>query len=81
MDTQNTDFNADLLAEIAAFCAKHRLSPTKFGALAVQDPAFVTTLKRGRDMGRKLERRMRVFMADMDRRASLIPHGIGSADE
>jgi hypothetical protein len=81
MDTQNTDFNADLLAEIAAFCGKHRLSLTKFGTLAVKDPAFVTTLKRGRDVGRKLERRMRVFMADMDRRATLTPNGIGSADE
>ena len=65
MSNMDTSANDDLIQEIASFCEAHEISPTAFGKRALNDPAFVTTLKRGRDVGRKTERRMRAFMAEV----------------
>jgi hypothetical protein len=39
-----------LISEIEAYCAKHEITPTDFGRLAMNDTALVTTLRRGREL-------------------------------
>jgi aspartate carbamoyltransferase catalytic subunit len=54
---------ADLLAEIEAFCARHGLSETRFGELALHDKPFVSQLRGGRDLRSSTVHRLREFMA------------------
>lgn len=43
----------DLLAAIEAHCAKNGIAESTFGALALNDPNFVTDLRSGREPRRK----------------------------
>ena len=38
----------ELLEQIEAYLARHRMPPSKFGRLAVGDPRFVEDLRAGR---------------------------------
>ena len=55
-----------LKSEIEAFCAKHSLSGTRFGELAVGDCAFWHKLNRGRDPRYSTVERVRKFMAEYE---------------
>jgi len=48
-----------LLAEIEAFLADARMTPTAFGRLALGDPGFVFGLRAGRDCRRSTAERAR----------------------
>lgn len=61
--------NNDLLNEINDFIEVYNqvsqskdMNPTRFGILALNDPAFVTSLKKGRDLRRSTEERVRSFI-------------------
>lgn len=53
----------DLISEIAAFCARHGMSKTRFGLLALNDKAFVGQIEGGRDCLRRTEEKVRQFMS------------------
>ena len=52
-----------LLAEINAYLAKHRMSPTAFSVAATGDRTFVRTLAAGRDPKSDTIDRVRAFLA------------------
>ena len=52
----------DLLAEIAAYCARNGQSKSAFGLAAVGDPRFVTDLEGGRECRSKTIARVRNYM-------------------
>lgn len=56
----------NLLDEIAEFCAKHGLSETRFGELALNDKPFVSQLRAGRDMRSSTIDKIRTFMREFD---------------
>ncbi|TZG25609.1 hypothetical protein [Sphingomonas montanisoli] len=55
--------DAQLLASIEAFCAKHSIKPSTFGRLAVGDSGLVINLRAGRSPTLKLAGRVQAFMA------------------
>lgn len=55
-----------VLFDIARFLGDNRMRPTTFGKLAIDDPFIVEDLRRGRDVRRATERRLRAFMAEYD---------------
>lgn len=57
-----TDDPHPVLFDIARFLADNRMRPTTFGKLAIDDPFIVEDLRRGRDVRRRTERRLRAFM-------------------
>lgn len=61
----------DLLHEITRFCVEHGLSPSRFGKLAVNDPALTLKLERGRTLSVELDGRVRLWMAEQAAAASL----------
>lgn len=52
----------DLFREIAAFCARHEMAPTRFGELALNDKPFVSQLQNGRRCWPETEAKVRHFM-------------------
>ena len=54
---------AELLPDILAFCEARELPQTKFGEMAMRDPAFVLKLQRGRRVWPETEAKARDFMA------------------
>ncbi len=52
----------DLLAEIEAFLAKHKMAAAKFGQEALSDMGFVLRLRAGRDVRISTADRAREFM-------------------
>jgi hypothetical protein len=55
-----------LLAEIDRFIADHTITESQFGVRAVNDWKFVASLREGRDLLGRTERKVRDFMADYD---------------
>lgn len=51
-----------LLRDIREFCVAQRISESRFGRLAADDPGFVNSLRKGRAVGPRLERRVRSFL-------------------
>lgn len=47
---------------IERFLREHELSPTRFGRLAASDPQLVFDMRRGREFGTDMERRLRKFV-------------------
>lgn len=64
-----------LLAKIDRFLRQTGMPPTKFGRLAVRDPRLVGDLRRGREPGPSMVRRVDHFIASQgcpaDNRAEL----------
>lgn len=48
--------------EIAAFCRKHGIPDSRFGREAMNDPAFVYSLREGRDLKVSTVNKLRAFM-------------------
>lgn len=63
MDTQHAD-NADLLAEIEAALARTGEAETAFGYRIMRDKSLIATLRRGRDVKRSTERRIRAALEE-----------------
>lgn len=55
--------NSELIHEIEAWCARHGVSHRRFGSLAVNDTALMTTLQRGRELRRATEAKVRDLLA------------------
>lgn len=53
-----------LINEISTFCAVHDVKESNFGRMAVNDPAFVMTLRKGRDLRLSTVEKVRVFMRE-----------------
>ena len=54
--------NQPLIDAITAFCAEHGLSASRFGELALNDPAFVGQLHKGRMPNARTQFRLTEFM-------------------
>lgn len=52
----------ELLQEIEAFLAKHKLSATALGTAALKDSAFMIRLRAGRNIGIESVDRLRTYM-------------------
>ena len=52
-----------LLRNVVRFCFAHEIAESRFGRDAVNDPALVYNLRRGRQPGRRLIGRVEAFMA------------------
>jgi hypothetical protein len=52
-----------LLVEIEAFIATHRMSPSRFGTGAVNDQHLIKDMKNGRRLWPETEQKVRLFMA------------------
>lgn len=61
MDTTDIK-HPDLYAEIVAYCDARGMKPSRFGKDALGDPAFVATLRRGRELRRDTIAAVRRFM-------------------
>lgn len=62
--------DADILTDIEAFLAQTEMPLTTFGRRAANDPRLVTDLRKGRELRRSMERRVREFMAEQAEQAS-----------
>jgi hypothetical protein len=58
-----TPSHPDLLAEIAAHCARLSISKSAFGQAAVGDPRLVFDLESGRELRRRTVERIRNHIA------------------
>lgn len=58
-----------VLQKIDRYLKSSAMPPTTFGRLAVRDPRLVRDLRRGREPGLRIVRRIEAFLAD--REASL----------
>lgn len=54
----------DLVTEIERFIVEHEMSATAFGMEALNDPAFVSQLRAGRDIKLSTMARVQAFMAN-----------------
>jgi hypothetical protein len=64
---------AELLAKIEDFCRRHDMAETRFGRDAVNNPAFLSGLRRDPPVSPTLDtlNKVRDFMAETDERARL----------
>ena len=62
METNAPNPHDDLIAEIEAFCATRNMALTRFGSEAVNDPAFVASLRNGRECRRATLARVRAYI-------------------
>ncbi|MEG3176005.1 hypothetical protein U1872_07175 [Sphingomonas sp. RB3P16] len=53
-----------VLQKIDRYLKASAMPPTKFGRLAVRDPRLVHDLRRGREPGARMVRRIEAFLAD-----------------
>ena len=53
---------ADFASEVAAFLAKARMSPSRFGRAALGDPGFVAALNKGRAPNLRTSEKARAFI-------------------
>uniref|UniRef100_UPI0035CA365F hypothetical protein n=1 Tax=uncultured Sphingomonas sp. TaxID=158754 RepID=UPI0035CA365F len=53
-----------ILQKIDHYLKATAMPPAKFGRLAVRDPRLVTDLRRGREPGARMVRRIEAFLAD-----------------
>ena len=58
----------ELLAEIEAVCSRVGMSVTEFGLLALNDPAYVNNLRRGRECKMATIAKVRTAIALLKRR-------------
>lgn len=56
----------DLVAVVQDFCARHEMSKTRFGELALNDPSFVTEIEAGREPRRRTVARVAAFIQARD---------------
>lgn len=56
-----------LLTQIEAHLRRTGIPPTRFGREAARDPRFVHDLRRGREVGEKLARRVTAYLARVGR--------------
>ena len=61
---------AELIAEIDAFCAARGMSPHTLGKLALNDTGMMTGLRDGREMRRATRQKVRDFMAGYQAQAA-----------
>lgn len=54
--------NHPILSEIEAFCAARGMKPCTFGKLAMGDPSFVPSLRKGRDLRGRTAEAVRHYM-------------------
>lgn len=54
--------SGNLLRVITLYCERNSLTESKFGRLAVNDPALVTAMRRGRVLRPATARKVREFM-------------------
>ncbi len=59
-----------LLIEIDHFLRHSDMAPTRFGREAANDPRLVHDIRRGRECGPKLRRRVKAFIAKTDGRSA-----------
>lgn len=52
-----------ILTDIEAFCEAHKMAPSRFGELALNDKPFVSELRKGRRTWPETEAKVRAFMA------------------
>ena len=62
----------DINRQIERFLRETDMPATKFGRLAVRDPRLVHDMRRGREFGPSIQRRVRAFI---DRQRGTISHG------
>lgn len=55
-----------MLQDVASFVMRHRMPESRFGDLALGDPAFVRNLRNGREPRAVTAAKVRVFMARWD---------------
>lgn len=55
-----------MLPRIEEFLARMQMSPTRFGRTVVRDPRLVFDLRRGRQPRRKVQARVRSYLARCD---------------
>jgi len=55
---------ATILHEIETFCETHKVPPTQFGLLAMNDKAFVSQVRNGRRLWPETEAKVRGFMRE-----------------
>lgn len=53
----------DLYAEVMAFCAARGVTKCRFGTDALNDPAFISDLEKGRELRRSTVEAVRRYMA------------------
>lgn len=53
----------DLIAQIEAFCRREGIAESTFGKLAINDPAFVSRLRGGKNIGLNTCDRVSKFIA------------------
>lgn len=53
-----------LQIRIERYLKENAVAPTSFGRLSCKDPRFVLDLRNGRQVGRKLEKRIDRFLAE-----------------
>lgn len=58
--------NQPLIDAIAEFCGRHGLSRSRFGELALNDPAFVGQLENGRMPNARTQFRLNEFMTQYE---------------
>ena len=56
-----------MLHKIERYLRMTDMPPTKFGRLAVRDPRLVHDLRRGREPGERMVRRIEAFLDEMSR--------------
>ncbi len=56
-----------MLIKIDRYLREHRMPPTRFGRLAVNDPRLIGDLKRGRELGPRVRARVEAFLAQAPR--------------
>ena len=52
-----------VVREIERFLRRTGMPPSRFGMEAVRDPRLVFDLRKGRQLGRQIESRVRAYMA------------------
>jgi 2,4-dienoyl-CoA reductase-like NADH-dependent reductase (Old Yellow Enzyme family) len=52
----------ELLEQVESYLARTRISPSKFGRMALGDPRFVDDLRAGRKLRRKTLERVRCYL-------------------
>lgn len=65
--------HSDLLARIEDFCTRHEMAESRFGRESVNNPAFVSSLRRDPPVSPTLEtlNKLKVFMDETDEQARL----------
>ena len=71
--------NKELLASVEAFLLVHQMAPRTLGKEAINDSSLVDDLRKGRELRRGTENRVRNFMEAKDRERAGAAHGAGES--